>query len=125
MKTTEHTGLRRPGSRRSPGRSGAVPVRSASGERCARLQLNRRAWNFFTHDHAARAPTAGRGRHRRHFRLTSSAFAFSLALWNGKDPSSRGLFGLTNSQGNHGEDVKEYYLYLDSTPTHSYMKDPL
>ena len=48
---------------------------------------------------------------------------FSLALWNGVDPILKErLFGLTNSEGNHGEDVKEYYFYLDSTPTHSYMK---
>ena len=48
---------------------------------------------------------------------------FALALWNGKDPILKErLFGLTNSEGNHGEDVKEYYFYLDSTPTHSYMK---
>jgi hypothetical protein len=48
---------------------------------------------------------------------------FALALWNGKDPIIKErLFGLTNSEGNHGEDVKEYYFYLDSTPTHSYMK---
>ena len=47
----------------------------------------------------------------------------ALALWNGKDPILKErLFGLTNSEGNHGEDVKEYYFYLDSTPTHSYMK---
>src|SRR5262249_59719000 len=44
-------------------------------------------------------------------------------LWNGRDPILKErLFGLTNSEGNHGEDVKEYYFYLDSTPTHSYMK---
>src|SRR6516162_5952407 len=48
---------------------------------------------------------------------------FALALWNGKDPILKErLFGLTNSESNHGEDVKEYYFYLDSTPTHSYMK---
>ena len=48
---------------------------------------------------------------------------FALAVWNGKDPIVKErLFGLTNSEGNHGEDVKEYYFYLDSTPTHSYMK---
>jgi hypothetical protein len=48
---------------------------------------------------------------------------FALAMWNGKDPILKErLFGLTGSQGNHGEDVKEYYYYLDSTPTHSYMK---
>jgi len=48
---------------------------------------------------------------------------FALALWNGQDPILKErLFGLTNSEGNHGEDVKEYYFYLDNTPTHSYMK---
>jgi hypothetical protein len=48
---------------------------------------------------------------------------FALALWNGKDPILKErLFGLTNAEGNHGEDVKEYYFYIDSTPTHSYMK---
>jgi hypothetical protein len=48
---------------------------------------------------------------------------FALTLWNGKDPIlKQRRFGLTNSEGNHGEDVKEYYFYLDSTPTHSYMK---
>src|SRR6187399_849184 len=48
---------------------------------------------------------------------------FALALWNGRDPILKErLFGLTNSEANHGEDVKEYYFYLDSTPTHSYMK---
>ena len=48
---------------------------------------------------------------------------FALALWNGRDPILKErLFGLTNAEGNHGEDVKEYYFYLDSTPTHSYMK---
>ena len=48
---------------------------------------------------------------------------FAIALWNGRDPILKErLFGLTNSEGNHGEDVKEYYFYLDNTPTHSYMK---
>ena len=47
----------------------------------------------------------------------------ALALWNGRDPILKErLFGLTKSEGNHGEDVKEYYFYLDSTPTHSYMR---
>ena len=48
---------------------------------------------------------------------------FALALWNERDPILKErLFGLTGNEGNHGEDVKEYYFYLDSTPTHSYMK---
>ncbi|HET7001948.1 MAG TPA: glucosidase, partial [Puia sp.] len=81
------------------------------------------AWNFFTHDHArSRAYRWGEdgigGISDDRQRL-----CFSLALWNGKDPILKErYFGLTNSEGNHGEDVKEYYFYLDSTPTHSYMK---
>jgi len=54
---------------------------------------------------------------------TTSVCVFSLALWNGRDHILKErLFGLTGNQGNHGEDVKECYYYLDSTPTHSYMK---
>ena len=81
------------------------------------------AWNYFTHDQArSRAYHWGEdglaGISDEHQRL-----CFALALWNGKDPILKErLFGLTNSEGNHGEDVKEYYYYLDSTPTHSYMK---
>src|SRR5262249_23966090 len=81
------------------------------------------AWNFFTHDHArSRAYRWGEdglgGISDEKQRL-----CFALALWNGKDPILKErLFGLTNSEGNHGEDVKEYYFYLDSTPTHSYLK---
>ena len=81
------------------------------------------AWNFFPHDHArSRAYRWGEdglgGISDDQQRL-----CFALALWNGKDPILKErLFGLTNSEGNHGEDVKEYYFYLDSTPTHSYMK---
>jgi len=81
------------------------------------------AWSFFTHDHArSRAYRWGEdglgGISDDQQRL-----CFALALWNGRDPILKErLFGLTNSEGNHGEDVKEYYFYLDSTPTHSYMK---
>ncbi len=81
------------------------------------------AWNYFPHDQAR----------SRAYRWGEDGLAgisdeqqqlcFALALWNGKDPILKErLFGLTNSEGNHGEDVKEYYFYLDSTPTHSYMK---
>jgi hypothetical protein len=81
------------------------------------------AWNFFTHDHAR----------SRAYRWGEDGIAgisddkqrlcFALALWNGKDPILKErYFGLTNNEANHGEDVKEYYFYLDSTPTHSYMK---
>src|SRR5512147_1406613 len=81
------------------------------------------AWEFFPHDHAR----------SRAYRWSEDGLAgicddhqhlcFALALWNGVDPILKErAFGLTNSEGNHGEDVKEYYFYLDSTPTHSYMK---
>lgn len=81
------------------------------------------AWDFFPHDHAR----------SRVYRWGEDGIAgisdeycnlcFSVALWNGKDPIIKErLFGLTGTEGNHGEDVKELYYYLDSTPTHSYMK---
>jgi hypothetical protein len=81
------------------------------------------AWDYFTHDQAR----------SRAYRWGEDGLAgisddrqrlcFALALWNGNDPILKErLFGLTNAEGNHGEDVKEYYFYLDSTPTHSYMK---
>ena len=81
------------------------------------------AWNYFTHDQArSRAYHWGEDGWPGS-PTTSSASALPLALWNGQDPILKErLFGLTNSEGNHGEDVKEYYFYLDSTPTHSYMK---
>src|SRR5690625_3646811 len=78
-------------------------------------------WNYFPHDQArSRAYRWGEdgllGFSDRECRL-----CFSLALWNGKDPILKErLFGLTGPEGNHGEDVKELYYYLDSTPTHSY-----
>jgi hypothetical protein len=81
------------------------------------------AWDYFPHDHArSRAYRWGEdglgGISDRH-----QLICFALALWNGKDPILKErLFGLTGSEGNHGEDVKEYYYYLDSNPTHSYMK---
>ncbi|HEX2597903.1 MAG TPA: glucosidase, partial [Terriglobales bacterium] len=81
------------------------------------------AWDYFPHDHAR----------SRAYRWNEDGLAgisdrhqlmcFALALWNERDPILKErLFGLTGSEGNHGEDVKEYYFYLDSTPTHSYMK---
>jgi hypothetical protein len=81
------------------------------------------AWGYLTHDQAR----------SRAYRWGEDGLAgisddkqqlcFALALWNGRDPIIKErLFGLTNNEGNHGEDVKEYYFYLDSTPTHSYMK---
>ncbi len=81
------------------------------------------AWNYFTHDQAR-----SRAYHWGEDGLAGISddlqrLCFAIALWNGKDPILKErLFGLTNSEGNHGEDVKECYFYLDSTPTHSYMK---
>ena len=82
-----------------------------------------KAWDCFPHDQAR----------SRAYRWNEDGLAgisdrhqyvcFAIALWNGKDSILKErLFGLTGSEGNHGEDVKEYYFYLDSTPTHSYMK---
>ena len=81
------------------------------------------AWRYFSHDHArSRAYRSGEDG-LAGISDDKQLLCFALALWNGKDPILKErLFGLTNSEGNHGEDVKEYYFYLDSTPTHSYMK---
>jgi hypothetical protein len=81
------------------------------------------AWNYFSHDQArSRAYRWGEDG-LAGISDSGQQICFALALWNGKDPILKErLFGLTNSEGNHGEDVKEYYFYLDSTPTHSYMK---
>jgi hypothetical protein len=81
------------------------------------------AWDYFPHDHArSRAYRWGEdgiaGISDRH-----QYICLALALWNGRDPILKErMFGLSGAEGNHGEDVKEYYFYLDSTPTHSYMK---
>src|SRR5262249_43221359 len=84
---------------------------------------NGNAWDYFSHDQAR-----SRAYHWGEDGLAGISddrqrLCLALALWNGKDAILKErLFGLTNSEGNHGEDVKEYYFYLDSTPTHSYMK---
>ena len=71
----------------------------------------------------ARAPTSGARTGSADICDDKQRLCFALALWNERDPILKErLYGLTNSEGNHGEDVKEYYFYLDSTPTHSYMK---
>jgi hypothetical protein len=81
------------------------------------------AWNYFPHDHArSRAYRWGEDGIAG-ISDESQLLCFGLALWNGKDPILKErLFGLTNEEGNHGEDVKELYYYLDATPTHSYLK---
>ncbi len=84
---------------------------------------NGNAWEYFPHDHARsrvfRWSEDGIGGISDHQQF----LCFALTVWNGRDPILKErMFGLTNSEGNHGEDVKEYYYYLDSTPTHSYMR---
>ncbi len=97
---------------------------SASGARFARIIVaNGDVWGYFPHDHArSRAYRWGEdgigGICDRHQHI-----CFAIALWNEKDSILKErLFGLTNPEGNHGEDVKEYYYYLDATPTSSYLK---
>jgi hypothetical protein len=81
------------------------------------------AWDYFSYDQAR-----SRAYHWGEDGLAGISddqqwLCLSVGLWNGQDPILKErLFGLTNSEGNHGEDVKEYYFYVDSTPTHSYMK---
>jgi hypothetical protein len=81
------------------------------------------AWDYFPHDHArSRAYRWGEDGIAG-FSDHNQTLCLSLALWNERDPILKErLFGLTNSEGNHGEDVKELYYYLDATPTHSYLK---
>jgi hypothetical protein len=96
---------------------------SANGARCARTTARRHAWDYLPHDHAR----------SRAYRWGEDGIAgicddqqqlcFALALWNGADPILKErMFGLTGNEGNHGEDVKEYYFYLDNVPSHAYMK---
>jgi hypothetical protein len=81
------------------------------------------AWNYFSHDQARSKVYKWGEDGIAGISDDKQRLCFALAMWNGKDPILKErLFGLTNSEGNHGEDVKEYYFYLDSTPTHSYMK---
>jgi hypothetical protein len=81
------------------------------------------AWDYLPHDHARSRAYRWNEDGLAGFCDRRQFVCFALALWNGRDPILKErLFGLTGGEGNHGEDVKEYYFYLDSTPTHSYMK---
>ncbi len=81
------------------------------------------AWDFFPHDHARSRTYRWNEDGLAGICDSNQQICFALALWNGKDPILKErIYGLTGSEGNHGEDVKEYYFYADSTPTHSYMK---
>src|SRR5262245_50648533 len=81
------------------------------------------AWQYFSHDQARSRAYRWGVDGLAGFSDDEQRLCLALALWYGKDPILKErLFGLTNSESNHGEDVKEYYFYLDSTPTHSYMK---
>ncbi len=121
MKTTEHTRLDEARERTVDWKKwGPYLSERQWGTVREDYSENGDAWNFFTHDQAR----------SRAYRWGEDGLAgisddkqrlcFALALWNGKDPILKErLFGLTNGEGNHGEDVKEYYFYVDSTPTHS------
>src|SRR5215475_11190297 len=81
------------------------------------------AWGYLPHDNARSQAYRWGEDGLAGFSDAEQRLCLSLALWNGRDPILKERpFGLTGSEGNHGEDVKEYYFYLDSTPTHSYMK---
>ena len=128
-------GVPRAGSReRAPGRGrrpraqleavGAVPGRAAVGHRARGLLARRRPPGTTSRTTTpAAAPTAGARTACSGISDRECRLCFALALWNGRDPILKErLFGLTGPEGNHGEDVKELYYYLDSTPTHSYCK---
>jgi hypothetical protein len=81
------------------------------------------AWDYFPHDHARSRVYRWNEDGLAGISDAEQLLCFAIALWNGRDPILKErLFGLTGPQGNHGEDVKEYYFFLDSTPTHSYMR---
>src|SRR5678815_5337742 len=122
MQTTEHQRLQEAG--RRPWRYwGPYLSERQWGTVREDYSDNGDAWNYFSHDQAR-----SRAYHWGEDGLAGicdihGVLCFALALWNGKDPILKErLFGLDNNEGNHGEDVKECYFYLDSTPTHSYMK---
>jgi glycogen debranching enzyme len=122
--TAEQVRLRESPDHTAPWRSwGPYVSERAWGTVREDYSANGEPWEYFPHDHArSRAYRWSEdglaGICDRHQRL-----CFALALWNGRDPILKErLFGLNGEEGNHGEDVKEYYFYLDSTPTHSYMR---
>src|SRR5437660_1188388 len=81
------------------------------------------AWEYLPHDHARSKAYRWNEDGLAGFSDRHQRICFAVALWNGRDPILKErAFGLTGNEGNHGEDVKEYYFYLDSTPTHSYMR---
>ena len=81
------------------------------------------AWEYFPFDHAHAVPTSGAKMAWPAFHDFFQNLCFAVALWNGKDPILKErLFGLRNGEGNHGEDVKELYYYLDNLPSHYYME---
>ena len=113
-----------PANKESLGRNGGLYLSERQWETVREdYSSDGNAWDYFSHDQSR----------SRAYRWGEDGLAglcddkqqlcFAVALWNGRDPILKErLFGLTNSESNHGEDVKEYYFYIDSTPTHSYMK---
>ena len=132
MKTTKSAAVRGEEQRRlEAARNHAVPWRKWGPYLSERqwgtvredYSVDGNAWASFTHDQARSRVYQWGEDGLAGFCDDQQQLCFAVALWNGRDPILKErLFGLTNTEGNHGEDVKEYYFYLDSTPTHSYMR---
>ncbi len=103
---------------------GPVSLRTRPGARCARTTASTATpGSILTTTRPARAPTAGTRTAWAAICDEQQRLCLAFALWNGRDPILKErAFGLTGNQGNHGEDVKEYYFYLDATPSHSYLR---
>ena len=108
----------------TPGGAGGPTSPSARGARCARTTATTaRPGRTSPTTRRARGPTAGARTAWAGSATTSQLLCLAFAFWNGRDPILKErIFGLTGDEGNHGEDAKEYWWYLDSTPTHSWMR---
>ena len=106
------------------GRTGGPISATVNGERSAKTIGRRNAWDYFPFEHAARARIAGARTASLGSATTACACVSRSAFWNGADPILKErFFGLNNREGNHGEDVKELYYYLDNMPSHAYMSE--
>ena len=124
MHTTEHTRLREAREGHAPWkRWGPYLAERAWGTVREDYSADGTAWSYFPHDHARSKAYRWNEDGLAGISDDGGRLCFALALWNGQDSILKErLFGLGGPEGNHGEDVKEYYYYLDSTPTHSYMR---
>ncbi|HET7378010.1 MAG TPA: glucosidase, partial [Anaerolineae bacterium] len=124
LNTTEHQRLNATASRAIDWKKwGPYLADRAWGTVREDYSANGDAWNYLSHDQARSRAYRWNEDGIGGISDRNQYLCFALALWNGRDPILKErYFGLTNNEGNHGEDVKEYYFHLDSTPTHSYMK---